>query len=111
MHRWCWVRCAPDPQALASSPLRPARGCWTSTGKQHDPAYATSLVRLAQNTRSENPTEALWLARRAMRVDPANQVAADLDDKWSTNPFAPTAVTLMLSGIAAVGTSLVLGVL
>lgn len=81
---------------------------WLLSGKREDPDYARVLVRWAEEHRGVDATQALWLARRARRADPAYDRAAALDRLWSHNQLAVPGVAMMGLGLGSLATSVVL---
>jgi hypothetical protein len=67
-----------------------------------DRVYATALVAAAERERSEDPSAALWLVRRARIVDPSYEAASDRDRAWSHNQLAPYGYGLLIAGLASV---------
>lgn len=77
---------------------------WELDGRPQDPRYAAVLTQWAQDVRREDKATALYLARRALVVDPDNAEAAALDRRLSRNPLrAPgwTALSLSLATLVA----------
>jgi hypothetical protein len=76
---------------------------WTIGGSTRDPELASVLVTWAEREADRAPGEALYLARRARKADPALERAADLDDELSSNPRAVTGKLAILAGAVAFG--------
>lgn len=81
---------------------------WIASGYAADPAHAQLLLTLAEQRRSEEPEEALWLVRRAARANPLDPRAAERDRAWSSNPLRFMGWGMMTAGVASVVASAVL---
>ncbi len=86
--------------------LRDIDAAWTLQARPRDPKYAALLISYAKSR--PNP-EALFLARRALAADPENAEAKILERQLSTNPFSGLGLSLVLGGVASLGTAIVSG--
>lgn len=71
---------------------------WSLTGGK-DVQLGEVLASWAE--RDANPSQALYLARRARSADPSNHAAEKLDDRLSTNQRAFTGRLAIVAGVAA----------
>lgn len=81
---------------------------WQLGGRAPNPAYSQTLMALADPARKGPREESLYLARRALLADPANQAAARLDQRLSTNRFKVPGLGLVIGGSIAAGVGLLL---